>query len=267
MKYWQKAALGFLALATVIFAVSLFFPAANQICEHDQYSGKENCALYHLGPYALVVTAQFLKAYSDLIVAIATICIAAFTVILTNVTGTLAELTRDTLIFGNQATVFYKQIIALYVLDLSKLPAQRVATGWSFGPTWENSGNTPTKNLRTKINHELRDSKLPDNFPFVDNDGTTGSNFLGPKNPMRIGQTRAFSVAELQQVQAGKSFLYIWGWARYRGTIPGTPEYVSRYCVQVRPSGDVTNPDCTFSIVSHNRGNGIDDECIAVGLG
>ena len=62
----------------------------------------------------------------------------------------LAEI-RDGLYAGNRAFVFVKKIEAQFIGEKST----HTITKWRFFAHWENGGNTPTKNMRNRVNYAL----------------------------------------------------------------------------------------------------------------
>src|SRR5437870_1990535 len=99
-------------------------------------------------------TVRILQSYEAVITALATIVIAAFTGTLWWATSKQAELTREALIADKRAFVFATGIHPLW---------ERPATGqynWRFRPIWQNSGDTPTKDMTMHTSCELRNTLL-----------------------------------------------------------------------------------------------------------
>jgi hypothetical protein len=145
--------------------------------------------------------------------------------------------------------------------------------GWVFKPTWENSGNTPTREMKTHVDFELIASQLQPNYDFADKAAnppgvliTTA--LIGPKTRIVGGTPHVFTIAEMREVAAETKYLYIWGWARYRDTTSESRPHLTRYCFRVMGSGDFTSETgVSFSFLFHDRGNCADDECTTQGLG
>jgi hypothetical protein len=73
---------------------------------------------------------------------------------------------------------------------------------------------------------------------------------------------------DVLDIQNGRKFFYIWGWARYYDTLPGTTRRIIRYCWRVISTGNplVFNPivdpnGVRFFNVYERRGNCADEEC------
>ena len=147
---------------------------------------------------------------------------------------------------------------------------------WRFRPTWRNSGDTPTQNLRLHTKCELRNTVLPEDFSFDYKTDQIGTGILGPKFEQQGGEapqlpTPAITVQDIIDIQSGRKFLYLMGWVRYNDVFPETPERLTRFCWQILPVGDSAsyNPFPTadrpnslfFPYVHHKKGNCADDEC------
>lgn len=200
---------------------------------------------------------------------------ALATVVLTFLTGILGYLAH--LQFSSSRTqlrafVFVPGIQAFFDIDPAVTqpadPAMpRIVSHWGFRPTWQNSGATPTRNMTTHVEYELRDRLLPPNFPFTDSNTSVSRLLVGPQSNAVGGLARSFTVQEILDVQAGRQFLYLWGWIRYRDVFAGTRPHITRYCVQVTVNGDPTNSSAHFNYSIPSLGNCSDEECVALGLG
>ncbi|WP_459853662.1 hypothetical protein [Dongia sp. agr-C8] len=112
---------------------------------------------------------------------------------------------------------------------------------WSIHPGWENSGNTPTKEVYLMSGRWLDVTDIPTdyNFPSI---GSPTPTFIGPKASVS-GKAISIDATDLADVRDGKKYLYVWGWARYRD-IFGTRLHVTKYCYRVIFLG---NPHQHFS--------------------
>jgi len=147
---------------------------------------------------------------------------------------------------------------------------------WRLQPTWMNSGDTPTRHLRIYTGCEVTDSRLPAGFDFRQLTGTIGNGLLGPKIQLQGGQAPQLPAAALtpqilDDARNGKKFIYLWGWARYNDTFPGTAEHLTRFCWYIFVNGDPFGfiPEAKpgepgsvrFTYAHHSEGNCADDEC------
>jgi hypothetical protein len=137
---------------------------------------------------------------------------------------------------------------------------------WRIRPRWTNAGNTPTKNLRAFIEFELRDTELPEDFPF--NHGEfLHPQTIGPKGNSDAGYFDILG-EDLADVQRRRKYFYYWGGARYFDIFPGTPERVTKFCyVVVSVTGNplkewhkIDNPlEIVFAV--YPRHNCADEDC------
>jgi hypothetical protein len=109
--------------------------------------------------------------------------------------------------------------------------------GTFFGVSWTNGGNSSTKNLRTRIDYELVDGELPNDFSFPDKADPIGTGFLAPKQMLmgpRIPQRQPLASVDVDQILNGTKRLYFFGWAKYFDMFPGTPERITTFCFFVQ---------------------------------
>jgi hypothetical protein len=212
-------------------------------------------------------TGRFVKTYEAAITALATIIIAAFTGTLWVATSRQAELTREALIADKRAFVFATGFNGFW---------ERSPTGqynWRFRPVWQNSGDTPTKDMRMHTSCELRNTPLPRDFDFDRAATQTGTGLLPPRATNMGGLApmppmAAITPQNLLDVQQGRQFLYLWGWVRYFDVFPNTKQHITRFCWMIVPIGDPftyvpDDPQHTlrFDHIHNTEGNCADDEC------
>jgi hypothetical protein len=219
---------------------------------------------------------KFVEANSAAITALAAIIVAAFTASVWIATGHQAKLTRQAVMAGKRAFVFPTGVVAL--------PESNAKTGsfdWRLVPAWENSGETPTRNLRIYTDYILTNVPLPETFSFsqIDPEEPPAMAMLGPKATSKGGiaphsASPALTPQDILDIQSGQRFLYWWGWARYSDILPNTPERVTRFCWQIIADGNplTFNPlldpqGLRWSNIHQRRGNCADDECRWQGLG
>jgi hypothetical protein len=114
---------------------------------------------------------------------------------------------------------------------------------------------------------------LPRGFNFNYLTTEIGTALIPPKSNTGGGIAPRFpdpaiTPQDIIEVQAGRKFLYLSGWARYLDVFPDTPEHVTKFCWQITPLGNpltfnpaVTPQTLTFPNVLHTEGNCADDEC------
>jgi hypothetical protein len=222
-------------------------------------------------------TGEFIDANNGAITALATIVIAAFTGTLWIATSTQARLTREAFVADKRAFVFAKGIVGIYEAD----PVSG-HFNWRVAPVWENSGDTPTRDLRIYTDGWFSNAPIPADFNFntITPPVQPANGLLGPKVSNNGGQyphfphQAALTPQDILDVQTGRKFFYVWRWARYRDILPDTPEHITRFCWRVLFTGSpfAFNPlvnanGVTVSNHYENRGNCTDEECRSQGLG
>jgi hypothetical protein len=134
----------------------------------------------------------------------------------------------------------------------------------------ENSGTTPTKDMRLHISYQWGPKPLPDNFDFPDlwSPGSPHVNrhtLLSPKG--KIGQhVGPISLPIVQAAIHRQTHLYFWGWAKYHDVFQDTPLHVTKFCSEFVPlgQGEESAPAVTmlrFTLEMCERHNCYDEEC------
>jgi hypothetical protein len=137
---------------------------------------------------------------------------------------------------------------------------------WSFHVIWENSGASPTRNLRLFVARYLENIDIPPNFEFDVAQIERPVTFLGPKATLASGEITVDG-DDLLAVQNGTKFFYLWGRADYRDIFEKTPDHVTKFFMHVGIRGDATKAwDQTSNIVemiftNQNRHNCADEDC------
>jgi hypothetical protein len=198
------------------------------------------------------------KWSSDGITAAATASIAFFTIVLVFVTNRQARLTKDALIYTQRAFVFVRD----GTLTVTRDRQTEKATGFLISVDWENSGDTPTKNMRMRFNRLVTPKILPDDFDFPDYEIDDIHILLGPK--ATVGTTPLeISPEEMRAVREKESHLYVWGWAEYNDVFPNTKRHRTEFCQKWWVGGDLINANkFSAGFAWHRQHNGADSECI-----
>lgn len=160
-------------------AAFVLVPPYEQYCERD-YANQKYCAGYEIS----VAVGRVIEAHNILITALATVAIAAFTFTLWRSTRDLweatrdqAALTRDALFHTERAFVFPKRSHWSVFLD----PNTNELSHWTYAIEWENSGETPTRDMFTFVSLKLADEALPRGFDFPDGAGENVPTLRAPK--------------------------------------------------------------------------------------
>ena len=133
----------------------------------------------------------------------------------------------------------------------------------------ENSGTTPTRNLRFHFNRRFSPSPLPKNFAFPDEwspheDKKGTPSILGPKGTIEASY-EYIPVADVIKITMNQGYFYVWGWVTYNDIFIGTDQHLTRFCIEVDPRGQpfVSGAQTQFKIAKKycDRNNCYDDEC------
>jgi hypothetical protein len=215
--------------------------------------------------------AEILKSLNDnspAITACASAVIAAFTATLWFATREQGKLTKETLIADKRAFVFAAGIKPEWQLKNGYLH-------WTIRPVWQNTGDTPTRNLRICSDSELRDDVAPADYCF-ETKLSAGTGMLGPKafnfgGAVPLAPKPILSPEDLVGIRDGKKHFYMFGWAKYFDVFPNTFEHETRFSWQVFVVGDPwkLEPDdqggyrshIAFSYINLRTGNCADEEC------
>jgi hypothetical protein len=183
-----------------------------------------------------------------------------------------AQIAKEALITDKRAFVFATSLLYYWYND--PIPG---LYNFRLRPQWQNSGDTPTKRMTLHAACEIRNTPLPPGFVFVETT-TPGKGLLPPKTTLQGGiapqhPQAAITPQDIVDAQAGRKFIYLWGWVKYFDVFSGTSEHVTRFCWLILVTGDPrtfipnapgappTPGTLTFSYLVHTEGNCADDEC------
>jgi hypothetical protein len=133
----------------------------------------------------------------------------------------------------------------------------------------QNSGNTPTKEMRFHISRS-NEAKIPVNYDFPDiyfkgKKRNPVDTFLGPKGVSYIGISPV-DTKILKAIFEDKFGYTIWGWVRYRDIFLGSEEHVTMFCYELTAPGSYqafANPQWTYTPQINNCAthNCADNQC------
>ncbi len=279
-KYEVLIAFALFVVATTLLIGAREFSSKFQECQAKQYA--ETSAPEHPERLSQFIvrrviasrcTARYIRRENAAITAIATLLIAAFTGTLWMATSRQAQLTREALIADKKAFVFVTTFNQTWTKD--------EITGvyaWQFRPVLRNSGDTPTRGMRTYVNCEILDSRLPDGFDFTAVEANVITGTIPPKFELQGGLAplgRFISPQDIVECQNGRRFIYLWGWVEYNDVFPRTKKHITKFCWVIHITGDpygfIPNTQGSpptpgvlhFGSTHHREGNCIDDECHA----
>jgi hypothetical protein len=270
----------FLSLLTTAFVAGerSFSPTFQGCVQGNEQSNKENATEENPSTFGGTISAygscsaEFIEKHDGAITALATIIIAAFTGTLWVATSRQAQLTKEALIADKSAFVFTVNAYQLFEPD-----KETGLYNWRFRPTWQNSGDTPTRDMKMYTECMVRNAPLPAGFDFAVTSANIGSGMIPPKSSLHGGlapwlNQAAITPQDILDAQAGRKFIYLWGWIKYNDVFPQTPRHITRFCWVMTPIGDPmgfipntpgsppTPGTMAFPFIHHTEGNSADDE-------
>jgi hypothetical protein len=174
-----------------------------------------------------------------------------------------ASLTREAMTRTQRAFVFVKHVCVGHQINLVQAttgPLVEAVIGWNIGIQWENTGDTPTRDLVTHISlHEFQ-GEMPADYNFPELNKTTTKSLLGPK---AVCFSPVFSISDSQarQIFQGRNHLYMWGWAEYDDVFPDSERHRTEFCYELLFIAPFPSKS-SFTHRLHTRYNGADDECL-----
>jgi len=247
-----EIAIGFL-LATAIFAVYLVLQsdasAHHQICDTNQYTGKETCTPHHI-PYVIswYIGYWFDKA-SSVITAFATAAIAAFTIVLSRIGREQARDNRIT----EQAYVFPLEPKSQFLMR-----EDQTIWGLRLFVPWKNSGGTPAVPVNSLVGATWVQNEADFEFGAVVQQGQHQPFVLGPNAEIPSGIIDILSPQLNDLFMHRQGHQFFWGWARYRDVFANSPWHVVEFCFRVTIEGELGPPPFTGRVYfafygEHNR--------------
>jgi hypothetical protein len=176
-----------------------------------------------------------------------------------------AELSKNALLTGQRAFVL---ATGFDVIRMPNPANDNEIASIEISMVWENTGSTPTKNLRSHFNYLPHLGPFPQDFQYPDlgSDEPTPAD-VGPKG---VAHTVPFSIpaSDVREIVAHRKILSVWGWARYNDVFPRTKGHVTRFCTELTGfQGDPLNPS-PYAVVrpliqncKSAVSNCYDDEC------
>jgi hypothetical protein len=214
----------------------------------------------------------FVVTQNPAITALSTFIIAVFTIVLAGVTNRQARLTKEALIADKAAFVFPFNFNQVWNRDEATTHYH-----WRLRPMWRNSGDTAAVDVMVHAECEIRNTALPVGHRFNYSITNEPKGFLGPgvENTGGIAPTASQAAITPQDIldsQAGRKFIYLWGWTRYSDVFPDTRRHITKFCWIIMTQGDPltyvpntagpvgTAGTLAFTYAQHPEGNSAEDE-------
>lgn len=170
-----------------------------------------------------------------------------------------ADLTKQALVFGNRAFVFQTGV------NVSAKVSNGAASGWPISVVWQNSGNTPALDVRSRINVKYFEAPISSDFSFPEltNDPTIPAT-IGPKGfmaswPILVSERSVLAARD------GSHYGYIWGWATYRDQLDKRSFHTTKICLQIMDIEEVKSSNGQTEVRSMMQpcpfNNCVDEDC------
>jgi hypothetical protein len=172
-----------------------------------------------------------------------------------------AFLMRQALVSQNRAFVFIKHFAAIPGVHADN--AKQILF-WRVVPTYENSGNTPTRQMRNYVDWTYFQNGVPEDFDFPDLAPTgivdAAKMLAGPKQSLS-GQAHDVAVHLVAAAKSGQGVILLWGWTEYRDIFSRTIQHRTEFCNLVCADGDPYTATCSFSFPLYKKHNNADQDC------
>lgn len=263
---WHWWVLGMFAALVLLFvqydlSVSTIFPKEVKIhCEHYSKAGQKYCSAYEL----FVPFIEWIVEKHGPVTALATLLIGIFTGTLWNATRKLHQIS------ARQVSHFESAERAFVFLRKYTLTAQLDHAGkireWQITPVFENSGNTPTRRLVSRINLAISDGEGPEEMNFRDGwkeeEPQEYVTYLIAPKTQSLSLPFQIHIVDIDAVKRGEKRMFIYGWVDYDDVFPGTPRHRTEFCGELTVIGNPAVDDPSWARIStYRKYNGADDEC------
>lgn len=157
------------------------------------------------------------------------------------------QVAKKSLNTTRRAYVFLKDIEVRETQGRGSMSAIQGQMRWQLFPRWQNSGDTPTRNLTISVGCKVSERELPDNFmfPYTNEELSDDCEYscntqrnipmvIGPKAdiitvPLLISETHN----DIARIMSDHLFLYVWGEAKYIDVFDATLTHCTRFFVKL----------------------------------
>jgi hypothetical protein len=127
--------------------------------------------------------------------------------------------------------------------------------------TWENTGQTPTRNALSNSNWAAFADNIPNDFQFPDDpDHGPFTGLLGPGQTQELNP-RTIPIQILKEAAAQKAKIYVWGWIEYNDVFVNTRRHRTEFAARLEVTG-LPGHVCHYGLRIYSEHNGADDECM-----
>jgi hypothetical protein len=143
----------------------------------------------------------------------------------------------------------------------------KTVTGYTIGYAMANSGSLPAKDASGQVNLSIGSDRPGDVKDFAKLPQSQTVNFIvGPKGAIVLPQV-SFSIADAEEVAAGRKHMFVWGWTVYHDGFSKTPTRLTEFCTDFTQvnwtSPDHTSPQSVVMALSPpcEKHNCYDEDC------
>jgi len=129
---------------------------------------------------------------------------------------------------------------------------------YSFCIIWENSGQTPARNMMVNFNFRSFPNQMPGDFDFPDS-RPADRDVIGPRAILTL-PGMDIPAAEIEVGFSQKLRWYIWAWVEYDDIFEGTPRHRTEYCCEVTVRRHPVTNAIGIGFPNHGKFNGADGE-------
>jgi hypothetical protein len=179
--------------------------------------------------------AAFLFGTANQVMATATCIIAAVTTVYAVVSyGQLRAMKDANGSSGHDTYVIERPFFYASRIDLQIAGTPPNIDGLLINPAILNGGNTAPKSVTVYINYYTPVDPVPPEFKFADQDDVDITTSVGgPHDYVRV-TGKNYLLAQLQDFDAGRRQLYIYGHIEYDDDFSSSPHHVTQFCYVMR---------------------------------
>jgi hypothetical protein len=224
-----------------------------------EYAERKECPAFHVLLIKMLARIREHLGDKDWVIADFTVVLAISTLLLWIETRNAARRQSREMRSLERAFVFVREV----KLDKVHGPDGQIEN-FILYVVWENSGASPTKHMISYMSGRTFDREgIPADFDFPDIRATATQVpvVLGPKAAIAGGRA-PIPIKAVQDIIAGQSRLFMWGWCHYNDIFEDTPRHRTEFCFEVLFYGSPFPDGTDIMWRIHDRNNGADDECI-----
>jgi len=163
------------------------------------------------------------------------------------------DIAKDTAKQQLRAYVGIQEILA----DLSQ-----TYNNWRLSVVWVNAGQTPAYNVISGFHWKVGTAVELNEFDFPDQNRLAGVTSIAPGQTLVSSTRETLSLDRAREILKNRVHAVCWGWIEYSDTYPDSPRRRTEcaFTIGIRNISHV--PQVEIGFLSHNKHNGMDDNCM-----